>query len=85
MVFQQIDILEHRLKCQNHSKSKNEIKTKNDHKNLKRQRKQWKPKHTTNSCPSILNLLSRRNARRTPSADSNSQNPNPLGVPSVGS
>lgn len=26
--FQQIDILEHHLKCQNHSKSKNEIKTK---------------------------------------------------------
>lgn len=40
--------------------------------------------HTINSCPSTLSLLSSLSARRTPSAFSNSQNPNPFKVP-VGS
>lgn len=41
--------------------------------------------HTTRSCPSSENLFISRRARRTPSADSNSQNPNPFGEPVVGS
>jgi hypothetical protein len=42
-------------------------------------------RHTTSSWPSKFSFESKRRARRIPSAASNSQNPKPLGVPSLGS
>lgn len=45
----------------------------------------WYRLLTTSSCPSREYLFKSRSALSTPSADSNSQNPNPLGEPVVGS